>query len=608
MVPDNFKNVLIYVEPHPIRNTFVEFRSAGELLGRVLLDRGLQNHYRFKLFSNSVLLDVLKRTLPLPPLNALAPTDEEDRRILGYSKHWNKEAVDEWLSLVDGDGEVSTFYEGILRRLREEFEYNLILLWSENGAVRRFAREMNIPVVHCELGPTRRPFGETLYFDSAGTNGNASIYRTEECETAEHNLAPESWLQLAENSFRNDKVVGVFDAQLSVLPATADLHLRTPYVFVPMQLADDLNLLRHSDFSSPTKFLQHILPTYVELGYHVIIKGHPAAPSRPYNHRAELEALLYARSFGDRVIVVDRALNAHSTISIISGAAFVTTVNSSVGFEALLLGKRIVVLGRAVFWSEELYAAQGKSLIPTDEIWSCQFKDKLKKRINFLNGHYFLPRSAVTNGGGLIRLMDRAIEMSGSGAGLHANDEAWRKKFKYGFRKIGMFEEQSSSGSDEPSLGSQQAIEAAEVKYNRRSTEIEFSGLYKFKPIKFVGRVKRTVFFGHVDELSPTKGGLLVRGWALTHAGHLPPSAIYILGPNRRVAAQNVMVSRPDVPAALRIEATSLCGFQFQCFTGGLKVGDLELAIVGQDNVVQILPLKVGALEDARNRYRFFVR
>ncbi|MCK3780789.1 hypothetical protein MZK49_29385 [Ensifer sesbaniae] len=338
------KNVLIFIEPHPLRNTFTEFVDVGRLLATLLSSMDTTK-VDWRLFSNeSVLEELGKQSVPKDKL--LVPTPDENGYINSCLAEWTIEEIDKRTLIINGEGDVSRFYEGVLERIRESYKFDVILLWSENGAVRRFADEAGVSVLHMELGPTRTPFQETAYVDYRGTNGSASFLEFDLTSYPAENVVPaESWIALSAAIEENKPSI----MELQALKPSLPFSLKAPYIVVALQLADDLNTICHSSFRTPKEFLQFLLPKLLTLGFKVVVKGHPGSPARPINLVEEIAALEYARGLGEDVVVLERNLIPREFLPILSAATAVCSINSSVSFEALLLGVPGLVFGTAVY-------------------------------------------------------------------------------------------------------------------------------------------------------------------------------------------------------------------------------------------------------------------
>lgn len=164
--------VLFYADPHPIRNGFFEFNEAAHRMHAMASEAAFAE-IDWRLFSNQYILgDVATKG---DAARLIWPTTEESECISSFLQEWNQEAIAARTDLVRGEGPAADFYRAVLGRIKDEFDFTHVVLWSENGAVRRFAAGAGVGVIHAELGPIRSPFKKTIYFDPFGTNANACL-------------------------------------------------------------------------------------------------------------------------------------------------------------------------------------------------------------------------------------------------------------------------------------------------------------------------------------------------------------------------------------------------------------------------------------------------
>ena len=338
-------SVLYWCEPHPIRNSFTEHAHIGQRIISALERDIMSGRLSMRLFSNN---ETVKKLLHDNP-NSLGllhrPTNEEQGQMMSLFSRWDDTAIAQWLELVRGKGSITEFYVSILKRLHAEHPIDVILNWSENGAVRKFAKAQGIPVLYGELGPTRHPFAETMYFDTNGTNGNAALRkdvrnRIKRAQTAgEVPLPAQMWL--IQNDVSNtapETNASLIDAAVNYKPELAKMLPQSPYLFVALQLADDLNTKLHSNFDTPRDFLEEAVKMACAAGYTLVVKGHPGAAVRPYNLRHEVEALEWLEAaMPDAVILTRDCGNVVSNYAL-ANAAYSISINSSISFESMMLG------------------------------------------------------------------------------------------------------------------------------------------------------------------------------------------------------------------------------------------------------------------------------
>ena len=119
------------------------------------------------------------------------------------------------------------------------------------------------------------------------------------------------------------------------------------YIFVPMQVPSDMQILAHSPWIRDMVHFYEVLAHLADQhpNYHFIIKEHP---SFPLSIRARIRP-------HPRIAFA----NHNDTRALIEGAEAVITINSTVGLEGLLLGKKVITLGNAPYNIEGLVLRAG---------------------------------------------------------------------------------------------------------------------------------------------------------------------------------------------------------------------------------------------------------
>ena len=111
----------------------------------------------------------------------------------------------------------------------------------------------------------------------------------------------------------------------------------TSYIFFPMQVRHDSQILIHSDLDNLAAIEKaHALSR--EIGARLVVKPHPAETDRGY--LGKIYDLKRQLGF---------YLTSDNTIKLIQNAQFIVTINSTVGLEAKIMGKDVYVLGRAIY-------------------------------------------------------------------------------------------------------------------------------------------------------------------------------------------------------------------------------------------------------------------
>lgn len=600
------RKILVYIEPHPVRNYFEEFYDVGMLLCDSMHQLDQDRQYDFRYVSNDAVIDRLIVERPNLSYLSLRFTADENRKLNSFYGQWNLKTINEWLSLVKGDGEVSDFYVSVLDRLRQEYQFDAILLWSDNGAVRKFGKKAGIPVLHAEFGPTRHPFHKTIYFDPLGTNGAAAVLSAplEQLELKAE-VPRDTWLTRQGKVWNDEKKVGVIDAPLTVEPElAADVYSSSPYIFIPLQLEDDLNTQLYSKYKTPEAFLKHVIPQALAAGLNVIVKGHPAAQGRTFNLIAETKALKFARTMGDRVRILPRNTSALQSMNVIMQSAAVITINSSVGFEALLLGKNTLLYGKAAFdIGAKLYADNAALSIEGAVNADHAHLDRLT---SFLCSHYLHPLESVTTGDALATVLDYIFQSKEIDPTTAEYWKGWVAKIDYGYRWLS--ESTSDVSTCKPGInvgtlaGNRRIFEANARDFSILDDKLLVSGTLNGRRITAASIIIKNSFMGFVDSLTVDEGDegqhLQIAGWSLDRHGFRPPLQILFCFDDKVISLHRVLTPRQDVAESIDRTIAVRCGFTFQ--VDKKYVENIEkccLIFISSSNFAHVAELKAGSIQ-----------
>lgn len=208
-----------------------------------------------------------------------------------------------------------------IEKILNEYDSNLeaIVSWCNCGSLSEAAATRNVPIIHLELGPLRDPiYRPTMYLDFSGVNGNT------EAELRYQKNGPLEPINLSTSRLRNFFLQARQEFDTLSAPETAD-SLKTGVVF---QVEDDSNLVAFGK-----NFDNRTLLSLAQL-------GNPTASILVRNHPGSLFDLK------DRQFTIDRS---ETSPEFIARCREIITINSSVGFEALLLSKHVHVLGECSY-------------------------------------------------------------------------------------------------------------------------------------------------------------------------------------------------------------------------------------------------------------------
>ncbi|MCC6127227.1 MAG: hypothetical protein IT426_19880 [Pirellulales bacterium] len=208
----------------------------------------------------------------------------------------------------------------IISRIMQRRKVEAILTWGNTPSLKYVAARFGLPVIHNELGTLRHPhYISTAYFDFSGVNGNTecerryAAFRSETKNRPLPDLTREALLEVVRSTPRLPQE----DAQ------------STYAVGMAKQMAADSNILAFSDGWDARKLVDHAIDRFGS--GNVLVRKHPGEPEDDRN---------------DANLVKDTSATA---IEFIAKCNHVMTINSSVGFEAMLYGKQTTMLGQNPF-------------------------------------------------------------------------------------------------------------------------------------------------------------------------------------------------------------------------------------------------------------------
>jgi len=341
-------NVMFFIDLHVIRQnpfgyTHIINRIYKALSANQPPPRGAED-FDFKLLLS-------KYEIPAERSFIVTLPEKVNRELMRFNCKWDEAAIEQWELLMCGEGLIAEIYYDILYYLMKEYSIDVFIYWGSNHTIRKFAESFNIYSFAMELGPTRKPFFETAYFDPLGINGDA--YTT--------NLLVDGFDSIhIESLYYNSNLKSDFLDASYYYPIRSRnakyIYSKNRKVLIPLQLDDDSNCILHSDFNGMEEVVKSILPQLTKDNL-VFVKPHPSAhPScnksgaRKTNVDAHRRCEEYVKKNSDngKVVWLDD-IGPENYINLLRRMDSVVTVNSSTGFEALLLEKLVICLGKAPY-------------------------------------------------------------------------------------------------------------------------------------------------------------------------------------------------------------------------------------------------------------------
>lgn len=203
----------------------------------------------------------------------------------------------------------------IFEQILSKHEINSIFSWCNVPSLSEVGRRHSLPVVHNELGPLRKQhYHPTAYFDFSGVNGRTA--------------AKVRFKRFLSDGI--DDACGVLD-RVDLLrtlgcctPIKATIDENEKIIGVPLQVEDDSNLIAFSNGFDNDRLLMWARNACGDKK--LLVRRHPAGH----------------RNYSGDFFSVDRSA---SSIEFLDRCSYIATINSSVGYEAMLRGRKTCILG-----------------------------------------------------------------------------------------------------------------------------------------------------------------------------------------------------------------------------------------------------------------------
>lgn len=273
---------------------------------------------------------------------------------------------------------------GFLSRLYRCYtknRFDVLCLWNGRSA---FVYELavylsnilGVKVLFFELGCLPK----TIVIDTKGTNEASELPRKPAFYESYHKTAV--WPK---------KIQARPASQCAAKPKGKPIILPKSYIFVPFQVFNDSQILLYSHWVHTMHDLYDLLANHIDVlpeDMYFVIKEHPSCKksySELYNKQ---EKIIFA--------------NHNETHELIDKAQAVITINSSVGIESLVLNKKVLMLGKALYNIEGIVQSannadefkQALTALPT---WEPN-RPLIKQFINYLINEYLIPANLALPG------------------------------------------------------------------------------------------------------------------------------------------------------------------------------------------------------------------
>lgn len=584
------KKLLIYVEPHPMRNMFTEMKDVGWMITKSFMEH-CPSDYDFKVFSNNEVIDRFVNNTGVLAHASIRPTDAETNILQSLMGQWNAETINLRSQLVLGNDAICKFYYHILNRIYTEiYKFDGIVIWSDNGAVNKFAADHVLPVCHLELGPTRKPFEPTIYFDPVGTNGFASVLKAplEKLEPA-ITVPRDTWMARKASFDNSTDTPGIIDGPMTYNDKY-EYHLDEDYICLGLQLADDLNTLLFSPYAGPVAFVKKICDDFQDTGLKVLVKGHPGASARPYNIIKQQEACAVAEKYPHAQIARDKMYPYESLATMLFSRA-VITINSSLSFEASLLGKPAYCAGGAAYNLQGLYNYDREAILAN----VAQNDEKLDKLTSFLLCHYFHPDEPEYLCARICAYFDFMFKNGNLDMAGVEYWQNWMSCFDYGYRFLAGLPQAQIWQKTLTPLNKALSDNATLGEYHLDGDSLSFDYACTLEGRAGGVTLARDYFYLSLDGITPNEKTIFLDGWCISKTQKQPPAFICMACDGKIISRHRLIGQRNDVLESMGMDYPVLLGFRFEFPNPQNRdIGDFQILAFSEDDYCQIFPLRLG--------------
>jgi hypothetical protein len=311
-----------FLEPFPIRNNkapflWVFYKQLHELGTEDIVYIGSEEYFKVehKNEMNKDFQEKFEYEIDIHKINNAEKyiiSEEIYRDLKGTNiEKWKYLMKNSYINLVNRLDE-------IFSEISKKNKIDAVFAWCNSPSLNEVAKKYNIPVIYNELGPLRKTqYMNFAYFDFSGVNGNTE--------------ASERYEKFKKEISKND-LLSLEDIRYLVLKDHLQLEAFkniNEKIGVALQVEDDSNIIAYSKGWDSFKLLDYVSSEYKK--ENVLIRNHPLASFQVKDEK-----------WGE----IDKSVN---SIEFLSKIKKLITINSSVGFEALLYEKEVEILGDSPF-------------------------------------------------------------------------------------------------------------------------------------------------------------------------------------------------------------------------------------------------------------------
>ena len=383
-------NLAFLLEPFPIRNSLGAHGWVGERLCAMLLDASTAGLAvgDMRVVCNEPVMTWLVDRMPAARSYLMQPGAVVRNGFAALVADWHTAGIKTWSEIQRGSPAHEPLYEALLQDVRDSYDFAALGYWGTNETLRTVADRMGVPVLWAEYGPLRPPFPPHFCLDAGGVNGSATSRQglaTVPAGAAPHLSGLTLDMPVSDASAYEAGLVWPADRQQDTEALLRFVRGASRVVLLVMQLADDANILAFGNGWTGETMVSAAIEQLAGPGTVFILRPHPGEAASYHNMVAgeAARALVHGRA---DVVVFDSAAP-DASFTCLSVASEVVCINSSVGFEGLLMGKPVRVLGEASYMpgaaalsADAVHLAEaslrgllGRHYVPEQRFWTLDF-------------------------------------------------------------------------------------------------------------------------------------------------------------------------------------------------------------------------------------------
>ena len=312
--------IVFYLLPFMIRNDALTFQCIYDRYKK-LAESFVEQDWDVSFIATNELATVIRAD----GWKCVSPSDYN-------TSYEDSQWFERWKHILNGEADQvhSDFIDQAITKLSPQ----MVFCWNYDGLLKKYCHDNNITIFFNELGLSRAPNPVVYYSDPEGVNSTSALKKFwNEFDNFELSENERTIARLTVGKVRNNYRITA-DRKEEIRTQLGLEDKKT--ILIALQVEDDSNIVAGSKYESMQQFVDECLGCSRN-NIQFIIKKHPAQSHCVVNA-------------GNIPVIIDK----YSTQELIAFTDAVFTINSSLGFEALIAGKKVFSFGNAPYAVPEL--------------------------------------------------------------------------------------------------------------------------------------------------------------------------------------------------------------------------------------------------------------